>query len=92
MCKEILRKAVDLANGQTELARGIRARMPGSRTSQVTVWYWLNEAKIAVPPAETVLPICSFLDWRITPHELRPDIYPKPLDGMPLELYPAEAA
>ncbi|MBK8399994.1 MAG: helix-turn-helix domain-containing protein [Propionivibrio sp.] len=85
MCKEILRKAVDLANGQTELARGIRAHMPGSRTSQVTVWYWLNEAKIEVPPADVVIPICAFLDWQITPHELRADIYPNPLDGMPTE-------
>ncbi|MBK8745640.1 hypothetical protein [Propionivibrio sp.] len=85
MCKEILRKAVDLANGQTELARGIRAHMPGSRTSQRTVWYWLDEAKIEVPPATSqVVPICAFLDWRR--HEvLRGPICLDQLDGMPTE-------
>ncbi|MBL2607392.1 Cro/Cl family transcriptional regulator, partial [Klebsiella pneumoniae] len=23
------------------------------------------------------------LDWQVTPHELRPDLYPNPTDGLP---------
>lgn len=36
-------------------------------------------------PAERVLDICRLTEWRITPHQLRPDIYPNPDDGLPLE-------
>jgi DNA-binding transcriptional regulator YdaS (Cro superfamily) len=34
-------------------------------------------------PAERVLPVCAQEDWRITPHLLRPDLYPNPSDGLP---------
>lgn len=91
MSKETLQKAVDLADGQTKLAAGIRARMPGSKVGQVHVWGWLNELKSACPPAEYVLPICDTVGWRITPHELRPDLYPHPSDGLP-KISPAGTA
>ena len=32
---------------------------------------------------QNVIPICKSTNWRITPHELRPDIYPNPDDGLP---------
>lgn len=83
MSKESLQKAVDLAGGQAHLARGIRARLPGSKVSQVHVWGWLNAVKCEVPPAEVVIPIAEALEYRITPHQLRPDLYPYPADGMP---------
>lgn len=84
MSKETLQKAVNLAGGQTRLAAGVRARMPvGSKVGQVHVWGWLNDLKSACPPAEYVLPICDTVAWKITPHELRPDLYPHPSDGMP---------
>lgn len=85
MCKTTLLKAVQLAGGQAHLARGIRKRIPGSKTGQVTVWGWLNGAKFEVPPAEAVIPICETIDWQMTPHELRPDLYPNVCDGMPPE-------
>lgn len=77
-------KAIELAGGQAKLAREIRYRMPGSRIGQVTVWGWLNNVKAEVPPAEVVLAIADALEWRITPHELRPDLYPNPQDAMPV--------
>lgn len=83
MSKETLSKAVTLAGGQAQLARGIRDRIPGSKIGQVTVWGWLNEAKMEVPPADVVLPIADSLEWRMTPHELRPDLYPNPTDALP---------
>lgn len=83
MSKESLLDAVNLAGGQTLLARGIRERLPGSKVGQVHVWGWLNSVKFEVPPAEVVLAIADFLEYRITPHELRPDLYPNPSDAMP---------
>ena len=83
MSKETLQKAVELAGGQAQLGRGIAARIDGSKIGQVHVWGWLNSVKIEVPPAEVVLAIADFLEYRITPHELRPDLYPNPCDALP---------
>ena len=83
MSKETLAKAIELAGGQAQLARGIRERIPGSKIGQVTVWGWINGAKKEVPPADVVLPIADSLDWRMTPHEIRPDLYPNPTDALP---------
>jgi len=86
MSKETLSQAIELAGGQAHLARGIRDRIPSSKIGQVTVWGWLNEAKMEVPPADAVIPICDFLGWRMTPHKLRPDLYPNPTDALPLDV------
>jgi len=85
MSKEILKKAVDLAGGQVHLARGIQANIPGTKIGQVHIWGWLNAVKMEVPPPEAVLAIAATVDWQVTPHELRPDIYPNPSDGLPVE-------
>lgn len=34
-------------------------------------------------PSERVLPICRHIGFQVTPHELRPDLYPNPDDGLP---------
>jgi len=83
MSRESLQKAVDLAGGQAALSRGIRDRMPGSKVGQVHVWGWLNSVKFEVPPAEVVLAIADFLEYKMTPHDLRPDLYPNHNDAMP---------
>ena len=85
MSREILQKAVDLAGGQAPLARGIRSRLPESKVGQVHVWGWLNSVKMEVPPAEVVIPIAESVDWKVTPNELRPDIFPNPSDALPCE-------
>lgn len=72
-----------MAGGQKHLGLAIRARIPGSKIGQVHVWGWLNAAKCEVPPAEVVLAIADSLEYRITPHELRPDLYPNPCDALP---------
>lgn len=41
---------------------------------------WFN--KPSVPP-RFVLPICDLVGWEVTPHEIRPDLYPSLLDGVP---------
>jgi len=83
MSKQSLLKAVELAGSQVNLARGIRERIPDSKIGQVHVWGWLNQVKIEVPPADVVIPIAAFLDYRLTPHDLRPDLYPNPTDALP---------
>lgn len=92
MSKETLQKAVDLAGGQAHLARGIRERIEGSKVGQVHVWGWLNSVKIEVPPAEVVLAIADFLEYRIAPHDLRPDLYPNPCDALPRALCDCKTA
>ena len=36
-------------------------------------------------PAVHVIRLCEILDWRVLPHEIRPDIYPNLIDGVPRE-------
>ncbi|MFO0325718.1 MAG: transcriptional regulator [Burkholderiales bacterium] len=43
-------------------------------------------------PAERVLPIAKLTDFKLTPHELRPDLYPNPSDGLPSDQTNREAA
>lgn len=82
----ILHKVVELAGGQAGLAAGIRKQIPGSKVSQAHVWKWLNRAKCPVPPGDYVIAISRAIEHQVTPHELRPDIYPHPHDGLPENL------
>lgn len=36
--------------------------------------------------AERVLQISKQTGWRVTPHDLRPDLYPNPTDAVPAEV------
>jgi DNA-binding transcriptional regulator YdaS (Cro superfamily) len=83
MSKESLLNAIEIVGGQVALANEICARIPDCKVRQGHIWKWLNLSKEPVPPAEYVIAIAQAVDYRITPHELRPDIYPHPLDGMP---------
>ena len=91
MSKESLSRAVELVNGQVALAAAIRRVMPGSNVQQGHVWKWLNGLKGETPPPEYVIPIALATEWRVTPHELRDDIYPHPDDGMPRQPQPEAA-
>ncbi|MGJ8619587.1 MAG: YdaS family helix-turn-helix protein [Methylophilaceae bacterium] len=37
-------------------------------------------------PAGWVIPVSKAIDYRYTPHQIRPDIYPHPHDGLPEHL------
>ncbi|EQC1054363.1 transcriptional regulator [Providencia rettgeri] len=67
-------KINNLAN-QSEIARRL-----GTKPQTVNLWF-----KNGVP-AQKVLSLCECLGWDITPHEVAPDIYPNPYDGLPNEL------
>lgn len=68
-----LKKAILLAGSQTALAQLINKRQSNIAT-------WLNRDKKV--PAEAVIPIAAALNFEVTPHALRPDLYPHPDDGM----------
>jgi DNA-binding transcriptional regulator YdaS (Cro superfamily) len=57
---------------QAEVARKLNV-------SGEAVRKWINTA---IPP-ERVICIAKISGWKVTPHELRPDIYPNPSDAMP---------
>ena len=66
-----LQKAIEAAGGGTALAAGL-----GIHKSAVTHWEQV--------PADRVLAVVELCGWVVTPHQLRPDIYPNPTDGLPL--------
>lgn len=40
---------------------------------------------IPVRPVNRVLQLCELSGWRVKPHEVAPDVYPHPDDGVPRE-------
>lgn len=76
-----LEKAISIAGSQTALAQRVR-------TKQQNVSQW---AKTRVSP-EYVLGVARAVDFQVTPHQLRPDLYPNPSDGLPSTLSNREAA
>lgn len=69
---------MDLAKGQASLARELNIRMPIRKKfiTQAHVWKWMNGMKGPTPPAEYVIPIVLVVNGQVTPHDLRPDLYP----------------
>lgn len=76
--KEQLERAVTLAGGQSQMA----SRLGGS-AKPAHVWNWLNRDNQL--PGEHVISVSRAVDWQVTPHELRPDLYPHEQDGLPRE-------
>lgn len=48
--------------------------------SSQAVGKWLRGGRI--PPGR-ILPLCQLLNWKVTPHEIAPQSYPNPTDGLP---------
>jgi DNA-binding transcriptional regulator YdaS (Cro superfamily) len=46
----------------------------------------IQKYKKTVAPAERVIGIAEATGWTITPHEIAPNIYPHPHDGLPVKL------
>jgi DNA-binding transcriptional regulator YdaS (Cro superfamily) len=80
MSKLFLEKIVMLAGGQASLA-GVLATKE-EPIKQAHVWNWLNVTVNGIPERH-VIKACAAVNWQVTPHELRPDIYPHPDDGLP---------
>lgn len=65
-----IKKIISKAGGPIALGRRLKL-------SRGAVSQW------AVVPAERVLFVAAATDWQISPHEIRPDLYPNPHDGLP---------
>jgi DNA-binding transcriptional regulator YdaS (Cro superfamily) len=69
--------------GQSKLADCLKTER--DPVSQAHVWKWLNTTVNGIPEKH-VIKACSAVNYQVTPHELRPDIYPHPDDGLPEHL------
>lgn len=77
MSQSPLQRAIEIKGTQVALAKAIGVKQP-------YIWNWLNRDGGKVPPS-LVLKTCEAVEWAVTPHDLRPDIYPNPTDGLPSE-------
>lgn len=68
-----INKAIEIVGGRRALADRLDVKYQA-------VQQWEK----SVPP-ERVIPIAEATNWTITPHQLRPDLYPNPTDGLPQE-------
>lgn len=74
--KEHLQRAIDLAGNASKLAEKI-----GGKTTPSHIFNWLNRDRDGVSP-HRVIAVSRAVDFQVTPHQLRPDIYPNELDGL----------
>lgn len=82
MSKSAIQKCVDLAGGQTALVEKMKPHLSDAlapRLRQGHVWGWLNRDRMSpVPPAEYVTAMSKAVEERVSPYDLRPDIFPAP--------------
>lgn len=74
-----MRKTIELLKQQFGTLRAI-ADAAGVKSHQ-NVQHWRG-----IVPADKVLRLCQASSWAITPHMLRPDLYPNPGDALPATL------
>lgn len=48
--------------------------------SSQAVSKWMSRGRV---PSKRVLQLCQILNWSVTPHEIDPEAYPNPTDGLP---------
>ncbi len=69
------------ADIKTALVTKLRLIRPDSKLTISHINNWLYRDKAI--PSEWVLPLSEAVNYEKTPHELRPDLYPHPDDGLP---------
>ncbi|MCA6998182.1 transcriptional regulator [Dickeya solani] len=72
MNEETQNKIISVCGSQSELARRL-----GKNSQTVSAWFRNGVA------SNEVINASRAMGWRVTPHELRPDLYPNPTDGLP---------
>lgn len=70
--KDEIKTKITKRYSQAEIGRHL-----GCMQQSVSLWF---NSRV---PASRVIQLCELLQWDVTPHELRPDIYPKTTDGLP---------
>lgn len=70
-----IKRAIEFAGSQSRLAAAINVKPQA-------VQQWVAAGRV---PAGRVIEIAAAVDFRVTPHEIDPELYPHPLDGLPRE-------
>ncbi len=80
-----LKRAIEIKQSAAALADAVKPLVlqRGFSCSQQHVFNWLN--RDGGVSAHYVLAVSEAVCFQVTPHELRPDIYPHPHDGLPAE-------
>jgi DNA-binding transcriptional regulator YdaS (Cro superfamily) len=73
--KTPLDKAIDICETQQALGEKF-----GKGQSIVSFWRIRCNGLVS---SDYVLKVAEATEWQVTPHELRPDLYPHPDDGLP---------
>ncbi|CNL31488.1 Uncharacterized protein conserved in bacteria%2C prophage-related [Yersinia enterocolitica] len=73
-CKNTTDQAIRAVGSLSRVSRAFKFK------SVQSVANWIINDQV---PADRVIQLCAMGGWVVTPHELRPDIYPNPRDGMP---------
>lgn len=81
---ELLLKAIEIAGSQVLLAARVNALLDESEhIRQSAISNWIQRGQV---PADKAIPVARAVEFQVTPHELRPDLYPHPTDGLPEDL------
>jgi len=78
-----LLEAIEICGSQSALGERIGK-------GQYLISAWVRRYGCKVAPA-FVIDVARATDWKVTPHRLRPDLYPHPMDGLPAHLRLHEA-
>jgi len=65
-----IKEIADNAGGVVALSTAL-----GLSRGAVSQWH--------VVPSDRVLAVCEATAWKVTPHQVRPDLYPNPNDALP---------
>lgn len=82
--KFYLEKIIELLGGKQQSLADVLAT-DDDPVKQGHVWGWLNKTVDGIP-ARHVIKACAAVNYEVTPHELRPDLYPHPQDGLPEDM------
>jgi uncharacterized membrane protein YkvA (DUF1232 family) len=82
--KIYLQKIIDLLGGKQQQLADVLAT-ENDPIKQGHVWNWLNVTIDGIPEKH-VIDACAAVGYQVTPHQLRPDIYRHPDDGLPDEM------
>ncbi|MEN6641032.1 MAG: YdaS family helix-turn-helix protein [Armatimonadia bacterium] len=79
--KSPLQRAIDIAGSPSRLAAKATEAGPRKIERQhIGNWLQRNDGLVS---ADYVIQIAKAVDFKVTPHQLRPDLYPNETDGMP---------
>lgn len=78
--KDALLRALELCGGPYRLAIDLDMH-------KTAVYGWVRDGQV---PADRVIEVCEHpsVTYQVTPHDLRPDLYPYPTDAIPADLLP----